>query len=332
MTILYNAKKWLGYSVIFKGKGSVLFQPRTIFSACVSGMVAGICSLQRIEGYLTEAVGDPNIFFSAISFLLGFVLVYRAQEAYSRYWNASIEVQSMFSHLRSLAVMMRTWTPSVAVQLRFLTRLRVFAIIACDLLKAKPSDYDFLLTSKLLSPEEALLIIGKRNRAGICVSWLADIIAVFICATHKVGTECPLRARTHVPMHTASLRTIANVIVVCSPKFDDHVVNVHACSVWFFWQVPKLERHSRVRKEISRPGRGHSFARQPEKIASFVMDPQLGILYQELNAARYAYEQAKLVADIPYPFPCVCACVCACARMRGRLLESSFVFWRTVRG
>jgi len=252
MTILYNAKKWLGYAVIFKGNGSVLFQPRTIFSACVSGFVAGVCSLHRIEVYLNNAVGDPVLFFAAISFLLGFVLVYRAQEAYSRHWNASIETQKMFSHLRSLAIMMRTWTPSVSVQLRFLTRLRVFAITACDLLRAKPTDYDFLLTSKLLSPEEALLLIGKRNRAGICISWLSDIVAMFISASHKLS---------------------------------------------------KANHHRHLQKEVSQPGRGHSFASNPKKIISFVADPQLGILFQELNAARHSYEQAKLIADIPYPFP-----------------------------
>ena len=189
MTILYNAKKWLGYKVIFKGKGSVLFQPRTIFSACVSGMVAAVCSLHRVEVYLNDAVRDPSVFFSAISFLLGFVLVYRAQEAYSRHWRATCDTQAMFSHLRSLAIMMRTWTPNVSLQLRFLTRLRVFAIIACDLLRAKPTDYDFLLCSRLVTPDEALLLIGKRNRAGICISWISDIIAMFISAAHKVRME-----------------------------------------------------------------------------------------------------------------------------------------------
>ena len=69
-----------------------------------------------------------------------------------------------------------------------------------------------------------------------------------------------------------------------------------------------MDRHHPLYKEISQPGRGHSYARQPEKVISFVADPQLGVLFQELNMARDSYEQAKLVADIPYPFPYVHLC------------------------
>ena len=72
MTILYSAKKCLGYAVVFKGNGSVLFQPRTLFSACVSGFVAAICSFHRAKQFVADGVGNPEIFFSAVGFVLGF--------------------------------------------------------------------------------------------------------------------------------------------------------------------------------------------------------------------------------------------------------------------
>lgn len=254
MTILYSAKKCLGYAVVFKGNGSVLFQPRTLFSACVSGFVAAICSFHRVKKFVADGVGNPEIFFSAVGFVLGFVLVYRAQEAYQRYWTATKDTSRMFSHLRSMALMIRTFTPNVSLQLHFMTRLRVFAIIACDLLRARPTDYEFLLNTKLLTPDDALLLIGRRNRAAICLTWLGDLIAIFISATHK---------------------------------------------------LPKEKKGSPLFKQVTEAHHGHSYIKNPESLISFVTDPQLGLLYSELNEARLSFEQAEVVSDIPYPFPYV---------------------------
>lgn len=269
MTILYSAAKQMGYGVVFKGSGSVLFQPRTIFSACIAGLLAAIVAIIPINDALNQAIGEPAILFSSISFLVGFVLVYRAQTAYMRHKTALAQTQRMFSSMRSLATSMRTFTPNESIHIKIFMRLRVFSIIATDLLRAKPIDFDYLLETNLLTPDEALLLIGKQNQAGILLTWISDIVAVFSAAAHK----------THSDIRRNNQQSL-----------QENTRNRH-------------DKRDLIYRHITSVDNGHAFSESPQNIISFVCDPQLSTLWSTINEIRFCFEQAESIAEIPYPFP-----------------------------
>mmetsp|Transcript_29469 Transcript_29469/g.84350 ORF Transcript_29469/g.84350 Transcript_29469/m.84350 type:complete len:562 (-) Transcript_29469:44-1729(-) len=92
--ILYDSQSWTS---LLKLRGSVY--PRAILYALPAACVAGVVKFLEMQGTITlniASAGMPSsTVYSGFTFVLGFVLVFRASQSYARYWLAATSIRLM---------------------------------------------------------------------------------------------------------------------------------------------------------------------------------------------------------------------------------------------
>lgn len=111
--IVYNTKKWWGFVVLCSMRGSVF--PRVVPYALISGLIATLIKLDNRNGWevfdsLGHRLREDSLFDHPYSLhiwgmSLGFLLVFRGNLAYARYWEGRRELARMASYWQDAAMM-----------------------------------------------------------------------------------------------------------------------------------------------------------------------------------------------------------------------------------
>lgn len=107
--IIYNSQhRLLFISTLFHVTGSAIINISAICPAVISSLLALGVSLYRDDGFGLDS-DYPQSYFTAISFLVGFVITYRAQLAFQRYTNALNSYHTMRSKLLDIVSMVNAF-------------------------------------------------------------------------------------------------------------------------------------------------------------------------------------------------------------------------------
>mmetsp|Transcript_27236 Transcript_27236/g.51864 ORF Transcript_27236/g.51864 Transcript_27236/m.51864 type:complete len:412 (+) Transcript_27236:72-1307(+) len=101
--IRYNNEIWFGYAQYFHTFGSAIFSGRCMPQALIAAVV-GLFGTQNSDNLKDTVITNPGAYFSAITVVLGFLLVFRTQLAYGRYWEGRTNMQILVSKLEDVAI------------------------------------------------------------------------------------------------------------------------------------------------------------------------------------------------------------------------------------
>jgi predicted membrane chloride channel (bestrophin family) len=158
---------------------------------------------------IRDWMSHPSIYFSGYSACLSFLLVYRAQLGYRRYWEARSQIETMTSKCRQVAVHVVTYVQSKdsgaarwkGVQLR---RLALFHAVALLELRPCGVDLERLKEGGLATAVEVRLLSRTGCKADLVMTWLVDAWV----AREKSGgidVSAPVLSRTFQLMSDTSL-------------------------------------------------------------------------------------------------------------------------------
>jgi len=199
--IRYSNEIWFGYAQYLHMFGSAIFSWRCFPNAILSASIAFYISLdaKKWQNY----VDSPSAYFSGVSFILGFLLVFRTQLAYNRYWEGRSCMQKLVSKLEDVAVHtksfvqlndseMQDWKFNMGWLL-----VNYFSLAIADL-RAEDEDIETLTEryGLVLTEEEMDEMQGCEYKA---LSVMSNIVDSWVwCSVNgKVAVEPPIQARTY---------------------------------------------------------------------------------------------------------------------------------------
>ena len=92
------------YSVFLVQLGSAVFSAHVLCHAVVATCITVAIDWLTSPEVLNRVLDHPSVYFSGFSSCLGFLLVYRANLAYQRYWEARGQIETMASKLRQVGI------------------------------------------------------------------------------------------------------------------------------------------------------------------------------------------------------------------------------------
>jgi len=156
MVILYMWRRWAGYGVFFPHVDHASAIPRSLPYAFVA---AGLSlAFGYTDGYDIE---NPTAVLTPSLTTMGFIITYRANLAYQRYWQGRTDLAIMSSKIKDIALQGSSWSKSGAFKSEVLRLLIAFHSAAADHLQQQRSPQDTiadLAARKLISTEEAELL------------------------------------------------------------------------------------------------------------------------------------------------------------------------------
>lgn len=194
---------------IFRRRGSLF--PHAFFIALPSALISVGLKLAYLylgDEYfamrlLNESGGTAA--WSGFNFLVGFVIVFRTSQAYSRFWDAMSDTEKMmaewFDAASSIAAFTQASNQSVAVEVFLHTAMRLFSMLSAsalqDLSQVKLHDTWGLPVLDPSVVDKATIITleaAKETRVEIMYQWIQQLVTVNI-STGVVNVPPPILAR-----------------------------------------------------------------------------------------------------------------------------------------
>mmetsp|Transcript_31765 Transcript_31765/g.61195 ORF Transcript_31765/g.61195 Transcript_31765/m.61195 type:complete len:664 (+) Transcript_31765:248-2239(+) len=206
--ILYNTRSFGGYGQYFHLYGSAIFSLRSLPQALIGGFL-GWYATQDPE-YWRQQITNPTAYFSGISLTLGFLLVFRSQLAYGRYWEGRTHVQVLVSKLEDVAIHTKTfvrttdkesleWKANMAVML-----VNFIALAVADLRKEADLDYIVVKYGVVLTKLQKSKLQAFHYRTYLQMCWIVDEW-VKRSVEGGVSVSPPVQSRTYQIISEAQL-------------------------------------------------------------------------------------------------------------------------------
>ena len=188
------------YSLIFISLGSAVYSVQCLFHACLAAGIAVAVSetLEREE--LDKLTRHPSVYFNGFGSCLSFLLVFRANLSYQRYWEAATRITQLISKLRDVAIQVATFVQSndedaaswKSTQLR---RLALYnALVLMDLRGG--ANLDQFVKEGILTEDEKPVLQATGDKASLVMVWLTDGWVVREVRTFRATCATPL-SRDH---------------------------------------------------------------------------------------------------------------------------------------
>ena len=181
--ILYKSMGLLQafYTVFYIQLGSAIFSFHALLHASFAAVLFLCLTHWQFINYHEDWIRHPSVYFNGFSSSLGFLLVYRANLAYQRYWEACTRICQMGSKLRDVATQVATFISSNdddagIWKSTMLRRLALYnAVALMDLRTGEDEGYlDVLVTEGVCEQEEFVVIKGTSNKHALIMLWLND--------------------------------------------------------------------------------------------------------------------------------------------------------------
>lgn len=203
--IFYDSNNWAS---IIRVRGSVF--PRAILYAIPAAMAAG--GVKFLEWHTDSSISLTNVgssatsstVYSGFTFVLGFVLVFRASQSYARYWLAATSVRLMqaewmtaCSTLIAFSKVSKKTQQDVMVFVH--TAIRLFALIHAMALEEIADFDDFPLLDIQAFSSDDVSVLSAETNAGRKVELVFHWIQVHIVRNVESGLlSCPPPLLTRV--------------------------------------------------------------------------------------------------------------------------------------
>jgi len=172
--IIYDARKFGGYSLLVHWSGSALFNVHSFPQALASGTIAVALVLTGKGSEIIQDVQTVDVFFGSISFLVGFSIIIRAQVALQRYYNAQASLYTMQSKLTDFASLATTMADGDAALKHALVRyVRLYYTLALEEFQG----FEFQLMKhkkELITSDEEEILEEEHAKVAIVNAWLVQ--------------------------------------------------------------------------------------------------------------------------------------------------------------
>lgn len=200
------------YSVFPVQLGSAVFSNHCLFHATLASAITIAINHFYDTTTLHELIRHPSVYFSGYSSCLGFLLVYRANLAYQRYWEARTRITQMTSKLRDVAIQVATFVQKnyddaaswKSTQLR---RLALYNSLALMELRENGNGNDhleILRSEGIIVDDEMGVLQATGNKPALVMVWLVDAWVVRQMAD-EIDVPPPVLSRTFQLLSEASL-------------------------------------------------------------------------------------------------------------------------------
>eukprot|EP00747_Dinoflagellata_sp_TGD_P084940 gnl/TRDRNA2_/TRDRNA2_162713_c0_seq1.p1 gnl/TRDRNA2_/TRDRNA2_162713_c0~~gnl/TRDRNA2_/TRDRNA2_162713_c0_seq1.p1 ORF type:complete len:575 (+),score=90.28 gnl/TRDRNA2_/TRDRNA2_162713_c0_seq1:115-1839(+) len=201
--IFYDSHQWTS---LLRVRGSIF--PKAIIHSLPSALFALGLKYLQIHGYINtegyEVLTHSGV-FSGFTYVLGFSLVFRTSQSYSRYWTGATSVHQMSSEwsdaCASIISFLQTTKKSQAEKHRFLhTIVRLFSLLHAMAMEEIASlvDENFpLMDIHAFRKEDLLLLAGDEthgNKVQIVLCWI-KVCIVQAMDTGLVNAPAPIVTR-----------------------------------------------------------------------------------------------------------------------------------------
>jgi len=169
------------YTVFNIQLGSAIFSLHALLHASFAAGFFLCLTHWQLINYDEDWIRHPSVYFNGFSSSLGFLLVYRANLAYQRYWEARTRICQMGSKLRDVATQVATFISSNdddagIWKSTMLRRLALYnAVALMDLRTGEDEGYlDELVTEGVCEQEEFVVLKETSNKPALIMLWLND--------------------------------------------------------------------------------------------------------------------------------------------------------------
>ena len=135
----------------------------------------------QVFGDNRDWISHPSVYFSGFSTSMGFLLVYRANLAYQRYWEARTRICTLTGKLHDVAIQVATFLQSNDADAgkwksTMLRRLALYNAVALMDLRADSDEsyLDELVQEGVILADELDVIRKTSNKPALIMVWLND--------------------------------------------------------------------------------------------------------------------------------------------------------------
>lgn len=167
------------YSLLFITLGSSVYSVQCLCHGFLAAAIAVAMCENIARDDLESLTRHPSVYFNGFGSCLGFLLVFRANLAYQRYWEAITRITQLISKLRDVAIQVATFVQSndadaaswKSTQLR---RLALYNCLAIMELRDGALDLELFVKEGTLTEDEREVLAGTGGKPELVMIWLVD--------------------------------------------------------------------------------------------------------------------------------------------------------------
>lgn len=183
MVVVYDAHKFAGYELLLHRTGSALFSHRTLPQSLLCGGLTVLLSYEpSAQKWLSSHILSATALFSAFAFIVGLVVVTRAQQAFERFWTAQIAYFEMASKMHDVGAFCDAFLGSKDEVTQCLRRMILrWLRLAHELAMEDLQGFEFEPEKRkvVLTIEEGVLLRRERIRSVRVMSWIMKSMVVY---------------------------------------------------------------------------------------------------------------------------------------------------------
>jgi predicted membrane chloride channel (bestrophin family) len=300
VVIDYDATKWFGFHVLMQMSGSVL--PASIIPMSISALVAVLVQLE-IQAQNAEGSEDRISVFSSFlkhpyphqitAVMIGFMMVFRVQLSYSRYWEGVGRLQDMYTKWYDAAVqtcsfdeMAKGEAGENGAAFRLHAVHLFSAMSCCCILELRKEGLDVLIRApgRYTGPASALSAMPGSTAAA------------------------PVSPSPSAPMEEARRSgqwLILRRIFGLPPPQPDYGGReaIEAIAGWQDDEIEHLAQHEPHFVDCALARLVRLISVRFKEGGLNMPPPIVSRIYQELSNGALGFHQAQKIAFVPFPFP-----------------------------
>ena len=204
---VYDSEALWGYRQYFYRRGSAILSPRCLPQA-VLGALIGLMPVMFHKDF-NDIILDSSAYFSGITLVLGFLLVFRTQLAYDRYWEGRTTIQVMMSKLEDVAIHGKTFvrgTDRKIWQRELANLLLTYMIFVMADLRGMLDLDDIIERYALqMKSQQRHMLYTHHYRPYVVMGWIVEHWVKQSVKAGGIATSDPIQSRTYEILSEAQL-------------------------------------------------------------------------------------------------------------------------------
>ena len=204
---VYDSEALWGYRQYFYKRGSAILSPRCLPQA-VLGALIGIMPVLYNSAF-GDIILDSSAYFSGITLVLGFLLVFRTQLAYDRYWEGRTTIQIMMSKLEDVAIHGKTFVRGADRKIwqRELANLLLtyMIFVMADLRGMLDLDDIIERYALQMKSQQRHMLYTHHYRPYVVMGWIVEHWVKQSVKPDGIATSDPIQSRTYEILSEAQL-------------------------------------------------------------------------------------------------------------------------------
>mmetsp|Transcript_14510 Transcript_14510/g.26021 ORF Transcript_14510/g.26021 Transcript_14510/m.26021 type:complete len:474 (-) Transcript_14510:202-1623(-) len=202
--------------IFFRVAGSAVLNVSVMLPGFLSALIALLMHVWATE-FLEDAIASATVYFNGVAFLISFVVVFRSQLAYGRFFQALTSYHRMKSRLLDLSIQTKSFCVSnepdaVKLKAHVFRWVKLFHKLAlCEL---RGGYVHGMHLENLLTPEECKALSATRSKNLVVTSWIARALAENI---QQLSVPAPVASRLFQLASEADLELNGAILIAVSP-------------------------------------------------------------------------------------------------------------------